>query len=148
MALTFQAVRQACAARILANMTGWTQSDLPLEDFGRDPSTVAHKRFICWFQSGQDTNNLVGKQSEGSLVMENLTVRFSWKIPPKDKLAAYDSALEDRRKLIALLSVYQSGWPGQMQIIPNNWDCTTLQDSEYYMFDVNFLIYFQLDLTI
>jgi len=140
MGLTIPQIRQNVAARIIAGMTGWSQSDLPLEMFGIEPATLMHKRFVCWIKQNDNTHGIQGRRGQGIYAEEALTIRFSWKIPPKDKLAARDSSDAELCALIELLTVQKDGWPGQMSIHYMGAVPTTNAAAEYYLTDVNFTI--------
>ena len=97
-ALTLAAVRQRVATAC-AGVSGWTESTVPIDVFGRDPNTAVHQSFVVGV--GQLTT-AGGRQRRavGARVESQVRVSWAWRLQPKNQIASYDAALAGQVALI------------------------------------------------
>lgn len=110
MGRTVRQLREDVTARILT-LTGWRESRVAPDSFGRDADSIAHKAFVVHPTSTDDLRQYRGRPAEGTLVETALEVRYSWRLAPKDISNSYDDALDGEQAVINVLMVYDSTWP-------------------------------------
>lgn len=114
-AKTVRQLREDVTARIAA-LSGWRESRVAPENFGRDADSIAHKAFIVHPTSTDDLRQYRGRPSEGTLVETACEVRYSWRLAPKDISNSYDDALDGEQAVIQTLMAYDSTWPGSYKV--------------------------------
>lgn len=114
-AKTVRQLREDVTTRILT-LSGWRESRVLPETFGRDADSIAHKAFVVHPVATKDLRQYRGKPAEGTLVETDLEVRFSWRMVPKDMSTSYDDALDGAQAVINVLMVYDANWPGSYKV--------------------------------
>ena len=109
-ARTVRQLREDVTARILT-LTGWKESRVAPDNFGRDADSIAHKAFAVHPTTTEDTRQYRGKPAEGTLVETALEVRYSWRLAPKDMSNSYDDALDGEQAIVNKLMAYDTSWP-------------------------------------
>lgn len=112
---TVRQLREDVTARIAA-LSGWRESRVAPDNFGRDADSIAHQAFVVVCTTTTDTRQYRGRPSEGTLVETALDIRYSWRLTPKDMSASYDDALDGEQVLIETLMAYDSTWPGSFKV--------------------------------
>ena len=114
-AKTVRQLREDVTARIAA-LSGWRESRVGPDNFGRDADSIAHKAFVVHPTSTDDLRQYRGRPAEGTLVETALEVRYSWRLAPKDISNSYDDALDGEQAVIQTLMAYDSTWPGSYKV--------------------------------
>ena len=112
---TVRQLREDVTARILA-LSGWKESRVAPDNFGRDADTIAHKAFSVHPTSTDDMRAYRGRPAEGLLVETTLDVRYSWQLRPKGMSDSYDDALDGEQAIINALMVYDATWPSSYKV--------------------------------
>ena len=114
-AKTVRQLREDVTTRILT-LSGWRESRVLPETFGRDADSIAHKAFVVHPVATKDLRQYRGKPAEGTLVETDLEVRFSWRMVPKDMSTSYDDSLDGAQAVINNLMTYDANWPGSYKV--------------------------------
>ena len=114
-AKTVRQLREDVTTRVLT-LTGWRESRVLPESFGRDADSIAHKAFVVHPVATKDLRQYRGKPAEGALVETDLQIRFSWRIAPKDMSNSYDDSLDGAQAVINNLMTYDTNWPSSYKV--------------------------------
>ena len=112
---TVRQLREDVTARILT-LTGWKESRVAPDNFGRDADSIAHRAFAVLPTSTDDLRAYRGRPAEGLLVETTLEVRYSWRLAPKGMSDSYDDALDGEQSVINKLMVYDATWPSSYKV--------------------------------
>ena len=114
-AKTVRQLREDVTTRILT-LSGWRESRVLPETFGRDADSIAHKAFVVHPVATKDLRQYRGKPAEGTLVETDLEVRFCWRMVPKDMSTSYDDSLDGAQAVINNLMTYDANWPSSYKV--------------------------------
>jgi hypothetical protein len=103
-------LREDVTARILT-LTGWKESRVAPDNFGRDADSIAHKAFAVHPAETADMRAYRGRPAEGLLVDTSLVVHYCWRLAPKSMSDTYDDALDGEQALVNKLMAYDATWP-------------------------------------
>jgi len=104
-------LREDVTARILT-LTGWKESRVAPDNFGRDPNSIGHKAFAVHPTETSDMRAYRGRPAEGLLVETALIVHYSWQLKPtKGMTDSYDDALDGEQAVVNVLMAYDASWP-------------------------------------
>jgi|DEB0MinimDraft_6_1074348.scaffolds.fasta_scaffold01286_6 hypothetical protein len=149
MAISVSQIRSAIASQITSALgaSGFTESLIPPEYFGRNENSVAHKRFGVQVSI---SNAFPERQRRAVGVMMETTarVKFAYRLRPKDAYPTdYDLALDTEEEVIAaVLNSYQSIRPGvEIRFFRSARDIT--DSMEYMLFDIEFTTYHTISIT-
>jgi hypothetical protein len=112
---TIRQLREDLTSRLLT-LSGWRESRVAPDNFGRDADSLAHKCFAVHPATTDDLRAYRGKPAEGLLVETELVILYSWRLAPKAMSDSYDEALDGEQAAINALMVYDSTWPGSYKI--------------------------------
>jgi len=112
---TVRQLREDVTARILT-LTGWKESRVAPDNFGRDADSIAHRAFAVLPTSTDDLRAYRGRPAEGLLVETTLEVRYSWRLAPKGMSDSYDDALDGEQSVINKLMVFDPTWPSSYKV--------------------------------
>ena len=112
---TVRQLREDVTARIL-QLTGWKESRVAPDNFGRDADSIAHKAFAVHPTLTEDLRAYRGRPAEGLLVETTLDLRYSWQLKPKGMSDSYDDALDGEQSVINKLMVYDATWPSSYKV--------------------------------
>lgn len=113
---TVRQLREDVTARILALGTGYKESRVAPDNFGRDADSIAHKAFAVHPTTTDDLRAYRGRPAEGLLVETTLEVRYSWRLAPKGMSDSYDDALSAEQEIINCLMAYDAVWPASYKV--------------------------------
>lgn len=140
MSLSISALRAAVATQILT-ISGFTQSKIPPDYFGRNENTVAHKRFAVQM-SISNASPERQRRAVGVMMESIIRVKFAYRLRPKDAYPTdYDLALDTEESVIgAVISSYQTINPNvELRYARSVRD---ISDSmEWMLFDIEFNSY-------
>ena len=109
-ARSIRQLREDVTTRLLT-LSGWKESRVAPDNFGRDADSLAHKCFAVHPTLSEDTRQYRGRPAEGTLVETALVVRYSWRLAPKDMSNSYDDALDGEQAIVNKLMAYDATWP-------------------------------------
>lgn len=112
---TVRQLREDVTARILT-LTGWKESRVAPDNFGRDADSIAHRAFAVHPTSTDDLRAYRGRPAEGLLVETTLEVRYSWRLAPKGMSDSYDDALDGEAAVVNVLMAYDATWPSSYKV--------------------------------
>lgn len=118
MAKTRAQVRASFAA-LCAALPNWTQSRFASDAFGRDPDSLLSRCFTVGLGTTTNRNpgeGFRGRPGEGLLVDTDLTVKWAYRLTPKDQLASRDAAETAGQELIVACERYDATWPGELKV--------------------------------
>tara|TARA_R110000824_G_scaffold66827_5_gene173154 strand:+ start:2273 stop:2716 length:444 start_codon:yes stop_codon:yes gene_type:complete len=99
MAATVKSIRQRVETAIDA-VTGFSPSKHPYDVFGRDPSSVLHKRFAVGVPSTLPVANRRQRTSVGAVCNTTIGVTYCTRVRPKDQVDSYDDSLDAEAEII------------------------------------------------
>lgn len=91
--VSLSTIRQRFADAISA-LDGFTESRNPYDGYGRSPNTAAHKRFSVGIGTVTSREDDRQRRSVGIMTESEVSVRFAFRIRPKDQIESYDDALD------------------------------------------------------
>lgn len=146
MALSLAQLRQAVATQI-ATLSGFTESRIPPDYFGRNENSVAHKRFAVQLQTSSQANERQ-RRAVGCMMLTNLRVKFAYRLRPKDAYPTdYDLALDTEEDVIgAVLASYQTV-RNEVQIRYDRTVRDITDSTEYMLFDIEFQTFHTISIT-
>jgi hypothetical protein len=112
---TVRQLREDVTMRLL-QLTGWKESRVAPDNFGRDADSIAHKAFAVHPTQTEDLRAYRGRPAEGILVETTLDVRYSWRLAPKGMSDSYDDALDGEQAVVNKLMVYDATWPSSYKV--------------------------------
>lgn len=139
MAKSVRQLREDVTARV-ATLTGWRESRVVPDEFGRDADSIAHKAFVVLPRTTTDLRQYRGRPAEGTLVETAVDVRYSWRLAPKEISDSYDDALDGEKALINVLMVYSASWPGEYKVQLNTFTRKASAAGEWVIGTVSFRI--------
>ena len=99
MAATLKSLRQRVDTAIDA-VTGFSPAKHPYNVFGRDPSSVLHKRYAVGVPRTEAVANRRQKTDVGAVVNTLIAVTYCMRVRPKDQVASYDDSLDAEAEII------------------------------------------------
>lgn len=99
MGATVKSLRQRVETAIDA-VTGFTVAKHPYNVFGRDPSSVLHKRFAVGVPRTEPVANRRQKTDVGAVCNTLIAVTYCMRVRPKDQVASYDESLDAEAEII------------------------------------------------
>ena len=144
-AVAWSTIRQRFKNAVDA-IAGFSESRNPYDNFGRNPNTVAHLRFAIGLTS---TAAQSGRQKQAIGIVSNTTmsVRFAYRIRPKDQISSYDDALDTAQSVIQSCTNRTAALYTNTQIKYDSMSYTLANSGEYMIFDVYFLCLHQIPLA-
>lgn len=110
-------VRSLVAGR-LGSLSGWTQSRIAYDGFGRDPDSTLHKGFAVGLGETRDRreSGYRGRPAEGLLTDTVVLVVYGYRLVPKDQVASRDLAEAAGQELVTQLMAYGASWPSDLKV--------------------------------
>lgn len=127
-------VRSAFAAR-LATLSGWTQSRIAADAYGRDADSILHKGFSVGIGDTADRreSGYRGRPAEGLLTDTQILVHFGYRLVPKEQHASRDLAEAAGQELIVSLMAYNATWPNDIKVELRSVTSEVLGAGEWYL---------------
>jgi uncharacterized protein (DUF1015 family) len=140
MALSVSQLRQAVATQV-KTLSGFTESHIPPDYFGRNENSVAHKRFAVQMST---SNAMVERQRRtiGVMMESVVRVKFAYRLRPKDAYPTdYDLAMNIEQDVInAVIANYAAVRP-EVEIRYSRTVRDITDSTEYMLFDIEFNAY-------
>lgn len=99
MPATVKSLRQRVETAIDA-VTGFSVAKHPYNVFGRDPSSVLHKRFAVGVPRTEPVPNRRQRKTDGAVCQTLIGVTYCIRVRPKDQVASYDDSLDAEAEII------------------------------------------------
>ena len=99
MPATLKSLRQRVETAIDA-VTGFSPAKHPYNVFGRDPSSVLHRRFAVGVPRTEPVPNRRQRTDVGAVVNTLIGVTYCMRVRPKDQVASYDDSLDAEAEII------------------------------------------------
>lgn len=136
---TIRQLREDVTARVLT-LSGWKESRVAPDNFGRDADSIAHKAFAVLPAETADMRAYRGRPAEGLLVETTLTVHYCWQLKPKAMSDSYDDALDGEQAVVNVLMAYDASWPQSYKVQVTRTSRTTSDSGEWVLGKVEFRI--------
>jgi hypothetical protein len=126
-------LREDVTARILT-LTGWRESRVAPDNFGRDPNSIGHKAFAVHPTETSDMRAYRGRPAEGLLVETALIVHYSWQLKPTKGMSdSYDDAIDGEQAVVNVLMAYDTTWPLSYKVQVTRTTRTTSDSGEWVL---------------
>tara|TARA_R110000868_G_scaffold71456_1_gene209277 strand:+ start:2114 stop:2557 length:444 start_codon:yes stop_codon:yes gene_type:complete len=132
-------LREDVTTRVLT-LSGWKESRVAPDNFGRDADSIAHKAFAVLPSETADMRAYRGRPAEGLLVETALVVHYCWRLAPKGMSDSYDDALDGEAAVIAVLMAYDTTWPLSYKFQVVRTSRTTSDSGEWVLGQVEFRV--------
>ena len=99
MPATVKSLRQRVETAIDA-VTGFSVAKHPYNVFGRDPSSVLHRRFAVGVPRTEPVPNRRQRKTDGAVCQTVIAVTYCVRVKPKDQVASYDDSLDAEAEII------------------------------------------------
>ena len=144
--VTLSAIRTRFATAV-TSITGMTESRNPFEDVIRAPQRVAQKRFWVGITSAIASED--GRQSTtvGAQMETTVSVKFAYRLRPKDQVTDYGEALDQAEPVIAKLTARGAPLSTDLQIRFSQLTTDITASGEYIIPTAEFSVLHFLPLT-
>ena len=141
-------VRSAFASR-LALLSGWTQSRIAADTYGRDADSILHKGFAVGLLDTVDRREAGyrGRPAEGLLTETQIVVHFGYRLQPKAQHDSRDAAEAAGQELIVSLMAYDATWPYDLKIQLQSVTSEVVASGEWYLGSQTYAVQHTLPLT-
>lgn len=137
MSVSFSQLRAAVAAQVLT-LSGFTQSRIPPEFFGRNENSVAHRRFAVQLSATNDQGERM-RRSVGVYCTTTVRVIFAYRLRPKDAYPTdYDAALDAEKDVINAVLASYDAIQNEVVIRYNRSVRDTTDSTEYMIIQLEF----------
>ena len=131
MLVNLSTIRQRIATKV-DSLDGFQESRNPFDGYGRSPNTVAHKRFMVGIQGVTARDDDRQRRTEGVMASTQLSIRYAYRIRPKDQLESFDNGLDSAQDVINAITVRSTPLHDNLQIRFSGMD-NELSDSGEWM---------------
>ena len=144
--VTLSTIRTRFATAV-TSITGMTESRNPFEDVIRAPQSVAQKRFWVGITSAIASED--GRQSTtvGAQMETTVSVKFAYRLRPKDQVTDYGEALDQAETVIAKLTARGAPLSTDLQIRFSQLTTDITASGEYIIPTAEFSVLHFLPLT-
>ena len=136
---TIRQLREDVTTRVLT-LTGWKESRVAPDNFGRDAESIAHKAFSVHPSETADLRAYRGRPAEGLLVETALVVHYCWRLAPKGMSDSYAAALDGEQAVVNVLMAYDTTWPLSYKFQVVRTSRTTSDSGEWVLGQVEFRV--------
>lgn len=145
-AVSLATIRARFATEILT-LSGFTQSRNPFDGYGRQPNTVAHKRFSIGITSVVARDDDRQRSSVGCMCDTEVVVRYPFRIRPKDQVTSFDEALTSAESIIKKLVPRSAPLHSDLTIRFSSIDNQLSDTGEYMSVSILFTVLHYITLT-
>jgi hypothetical protein len=145
-AVSLSTIRQRFAQAI-SDLSGFEQSRNPYDGYGRSPNTVAHKRFSVGINAVSSRDDDRQRRADGIMTETEVSVRFAFRIRPKDQIDSYDDALDAAAQVIEKITNRSTPLHDNLQIRFRGFDNELADSGEWCTLTIAFTVlhYIQLN---
>ena len=144
--VSLSTIRQRFADAISA-LDGFTESRNPYDGYGRSPNTAAHKRFSVGIGTVTSREDDRQRRSVGIMTESEVSVRFAFRIRPKDQIDSYDDALQSAHTVISQITNRSTPLHDNLQIRFRGIDNELADSGEWCTINVSFTVLHYIQLT-
>lgn len=145
-AVSLSTIRQRFATAI-STLTGFDESRNPYDGYGRSPNTIAHKRFSVGIGTVASREDDRQRRSAGVMTDTSVSVRFAFRIRPKDQIESYDDALDAAEQVIEKITNRSTPLHDSLQIRFAGLDNELADSGEWCTLNLTFTVLHYIQLT-
>lgn len=145
-AVSLSTIRKRFAAAV-TTLSGFDESRNPFDGYGRSPNTIAHKRFSVGVGTVTSREDDRQRRSDGIMTDTQMSVRFAFRIRPKDQIDSYDNALDAAEQVIEIITNRSTPLHDSLQIRFTGLDNELADSGEWCTLTLTFSVLHYIQLT-
>ena len=145
-AVSLSTIRKRFAAAV-TTLSGFDESRNPFDGYGRSPNTIAHKRFSVGVGTVTSREDDRQRRSDGIMTDTQMSVRFAFRIRPKDQIDSYDNALDAAEQVIEIITNRSTPLHDSLQIRFTGLDNELADSGEWCTLTLSFSVLHYIQLT-
>lgn len=145
-AVSLSTIRKRFATAV-TTLSGFDESRNPFDGYGRSPNTIAHKRFSVGVGTVTSREDDRQRRSEGIMTDTQMSVRFAFRIRPKDQIDSYDNALDAAEQVIEIITNRSTPLHDSLQIRFTGLDNELADSGEWCSLTLSFSVLHYIQLT-
>ena len=145
-AVSLSTIRKRFASAV-TTLSGFDESRNPFDGYGRSPNTIAHKRFSVGVGTVTSREDDRQRRSDGIMTDTQMSVRFAFRIRPKDQIESYDNALDAAEQVIEIITNRSTPLHDSLQIRFTGLDNELADSGEWCTLTLSFLVLHYIQLT-
>jgi len=145
-AVSLSTIRKRFAAAV-TTLSGFDESRNPFDGYGRSPNTIAHKRFSVGVGTVTSREDDRQRRSDGIMTDTQMSVRFAFRIRPKDQIESYDNALDAAEQVIEIITNRSTPLHDSLQIRFTGLDNELADSGEWCSLTLTFSVLHYIQLT-
>jgi len=145
-AVSLSTIRKRFAAAV-TTLSGFDESRNPFDGYGRSPNTIAHKRFSVGVGTVTSREDDRQRRSTGIMTDTQMSVRFAFRIRPKDQIDSYDNALDAAEQVIEIITNRSTPLHDSLQIRFTGLDNELADSGEWCSLTLSFSVLHYIQLT-
>jgi len=139
-AVSYSTIRQRFANQI-ATIPGFSEIRSPFDGLGRSPNSIAHQGFAVSIRGSNSREDDRQRRSIGVMMETDLSVRFAYRIRPKDQIESFDDGFDVAQTIIETLTNRSTPLHDSLTIRFVSIDNELANNKgEYVLFTLNFSI--------
>lgn len=144
--VSLSTIRKRFAAAV-TTLSGFDESRNPFDGYGRSPNTIAHKRFSVGVGTVTSREDDRQRRSDGIMTDTQMSVRFAFRIRPKDQIDSYDNALDAAEQVIEIITNRSTPLHDSLQIRFTGLDNELADSGEWCSLTLTFSVLHYIQLT-
>jgi hypothetical protein len=145
-AVSLSTIRKRFASAV-TTLSGFDESRNPFDGYGRSPNTIAHKRFSVGVGTVTSREDDRQRRSDGIMTDTQMSVRFAFRIRPKDQIDSYDNALDAAEQVIEIITNRSTPLHDSLQIRFTGLDNELADSGEWCSLTLSFSVLHYIQLT-
>lgn len=145
-AVSLSTIRKRFADAV-TTLSGFDESRNPFDGYGRSPNTIAHKRFSVGVGTVTSREDDRQRRSDGIMTDTQMSVRFAFRIRPKDQIESYDNALDAAEQVIEIITNRSTPLHDSLQIRFTGLDNELADSGEWCTLTLSFSVLHYIQLT-
>jgi hypothetical protein len=145
-AVSLSTIRKRFASAV-TTLSGFDESRNPFDGYGRSPNTIAHKRFSVGVGTVTSREDDRQRRSDGIMTDTQMSVRFAFRIRPKDQIDSYDNALDAAEQVIEIITNRSTPLHDSLQIRFTGLDNELADSGEWCTLTLSFSVLHYIQLT-
>tara|TARA_R100001440_G_scaffold75739_1_gene103829 strand:+ start:9716 stop:10159 length:444 start_codon:yes stop_codon:yes gene_type:complete len=145
-AVSLSTIRKRFASAV-TTLSGFDESRNPFDGYGRSPNTIAHKRFSVGVGTVTSREDDRQRRSDGIMTDTQMSVRFAFRIRPKDQIESYDNALDAAEQVIEIITNRSTPLHDSLQIRFTGLDNELADSGEWCTLTLSFSVLHYIQLT-
>lgn len=145
-AVSLSTIRKRFATAV-TTLSGFDESRNPFDGYGRSPNTIAHKRFSVGVGTVTSREDDRQRRSDGIMTDTQMSVRFAFRIRPKDQIDSYDNALDAAEQVIEIITNRSTPLHDSLQIRFTGLDNELADSGEWCTLTLSFSVLHYIQLT-